>query len=102
MNDYLKTRWFGMIAGLFTPIVGSALVMILFEFLGKSGKIPTMGGTLSDNQIRTVYVIGIMLNLIPFQYLKKIKYEKAMSGVVIMTIICIAVWIVYFSKSIFQ
>ncbi len=101
MHDFNKSIWFGLIMGVFTTIVGSALVMMVFEFLAKLGIIQYSSYGFSPIQQRTIYVLGIFMNIIPFQYFKRIKAEKAMNGVVIITILAVAIWIIYYYKSLF-
>ncbi|HHH54517.1 MAG TPA: hypothetical protein ENK91_12725 [Bacteroidetes bacterium] len=101
MNGFYKSIWFGLIMGIFTTIVGSAIVMMIFELLAKLGVIQYSSLGFSPTQERTIYVLGIFMNIIPFQYFKKVKAEKAMNGVVIVTILAVAVWIIYYYKSLF-
>jgi heme/copper-type cytochrome/quinol oxidase subunit 4 len=101
MKNFNKSIWIGMIASIFTIIVGSALVLMIFEFLAKYGIIQWNSGSFSIQQERTIFVLGIMINLIPFQYFKRSRAEKAMNGVVLMTIAAVVVWIVYYYKSLF-
>lgn len=101
MNKFSKSIWAGIIAGIFATVVGSALVKILFEFLAQSGIIQSNNGMFSIQQERTIYVLGILMNFIPFQYFKIKRAEKAMNGVVIITIIATVVWIIYYYKSLF-
>lgn len=82
----------GLIFGLCVPIVGAAIIMMIFEQLENSG---IMKG-FSPSRIRTIYAIGILFNLIPFQYFKYKRYYEAMRGVVIVTIIAVLAWTVYF------
>ena len=101
MDKFLLSIWSGLIAGIFATIVGSALVKMLFEFLAQSGIIQWNNGMFSIQQERTIFVLGIMFNFIPFQYFKIKRAEKAMNGVVIITILATAVWIIYYYKSLF-
>ena len=101
MNNFLSSIWFGLILGLLIPIIGSAIVMMIFEQLAKMNIMHTIDGVLSVGRLRSVYLFGIVFNLIPFQYFKRKNQEKVMNGIVIMTIILAAVWIIYFSKTLF-
>ncbi|HEB61981.1 MAG TPA: hypothetical protein ENI82_02410 [Bacteroidetes bacterium] len=101
MNKFSKSIWSGIIAGVFATIVGSALIKMLFEFLAQSGMIQWNNGIFSIQQERTIFVLGIMFNFIPFQYFKIKGAEKAMNGVVIITILATAIWIIYYYKSLF-
>ena len=101
MRDYYKSIWFGLIAGVFTTIVGSAIIMMAFEYLAKLGMLQYSSNGFSQTQQRTIYVLGIFMNIIPFQYFKRVKAEKAMNGVVFITILAVVIWIIYYQKSLF-
>ncbi len=101
MNKFYKSIWSGLIAGVFATVVGSALIKMLFEFLAQSGMLQWNNGMFSIQQERTIFVLGIMFNFIPFQYFRIKKAEKAMNGVVIITILATAIWIIYYYKSLF-
>lgn len=101
MENFKNSLWFGILVGISVPILGSAIVMIIFEQLAKMGYIQGSPGNFSIVQERTIYVLGIMFNLIPFQLFKIKKSEKALSGVVMMTILAVFVWVIYYYKSIF-
>ncbi len=101
MNTFSKSIWYGIIGGIFATVVGSALVKMAFEFLAQSGLIQWNNGVFSIQQERTIFVLGIMFNFIPFQYFKVKRAEKAMNGVVIVTIVATIIWIIYYYKSLF-
>ncbi|MEZ4907394.1 MAG: hypothetical protein R2771_07090 [Saprospiraceae bacterium] len=101
MSNFKSSIWFGIILGLCVPIVGSALVMMVFEQLSAMDIMKTLNGVFSAGQTRTIYVLGIIFNLIPFQYFKVKKLEKPLNGVVLMTIILVFVWLIYFYKTLF-
>jgi amino acid permease len=99
MKEFYKSIWFGLLLGTAVPIIGSALVLIAFEQLSKMGIIQSNMGSFSIEQERTIYVLGILINLIPFQYFKYKKEEKVMSGIVTMTIIAVIAWVIYYYKT---
>ena len=101
MENFKRSTLAGIIAGIAFPIVGSAIVMMIFEQLAKWGVISASMGIFSIEQERTIYVLGILFNLIPFQYFKVKKAENAMTGVVTMTIVAVIIWVIYYYKSIF-
>ncbi len=101
MEEYKDTLFAGLLLGVMVPILGAALTMILFEELVKSGIMKSYLGEFTIVQERTIYVIGILFNLIPFQYLKYKRYFKSMNGVVFMTILAIFAWVIYYHKSLF-
>lgn len=101
MNNFKNSMLLGVLVGIGVPILGSAFVLIIFEQLAQLGYIQGSPGNFSVVQERTVYVLGIMFNLIPFQLFKYKKFEKAMNGIVIMTILAVIVWVIFYYKSIF-
>ncbi len=101
MYNFDKSIWIGILFGLALPVVGYALTLMVFEQLAKAGMVQSSLGQFSPLQNRTMWVIGIMFNLIPFQYFKVKRAERAMNGVLLMTIIAVIVWIVYFHKELF-
>ncbi len=101
MENYKDNILTGILIGLSVPIVGAALTMILFEELVKLGVMKSYLGDFTITQERTIYVIGILFNLIPFQYFKYKKYFQSLNGVVSMTILVIIIWVIYYHKSLF-
>ncbi len=101
MEKYKDSIFTGILIGISVPIVGAALTMILFEELVKLGVMRSSLSGFSVIQERTIYVIGILFNLIPFQYFKYKKYFQSLNGVVSMTILAIIIWVIYYYKSLF-
>jgi amino acid permease len=101
MKDFNKSIWIGILIGIAIPIVGYAIVLIIFEKLAKAGLIQSSQGMFSIAQERTIWVLGIMFNMIPFQYFKFKKADRAMTGVVMMTILAVFIWLFYYHESIF-
>jgi len=101
MKEFNKSIWLGILVGIVVPIVGYAITLMVFEQLASIGAIQSFQGTFSNTQTRTIWVLGIIFNLIPFQYFKIKRIEKAMNGIVMMTIIAVIIWIIYYNKSLF-
>ncbi len=101
MENYKDNILTGLLVGMAVPIVGAALTMIFFEELVKFGVMKSYLGGFTITQERTIYVIGILFNLIPFQYFKYKRYFKSLNGVVSMTILAIIIWVIYYHKSLF-
>ena len=47
---------------------------------------------------RTIAILAVCLNLIPFQLFKKRRNEKTMQGILIATFIYVFIWIYYFAN----
>jgi hypothetical protein len=101
MSDFKTSIWFGIVIGICLPVVGAAITKMIFEQLAETGIIPTDSGVFSVNQERTIWVIGIIFNLIPFQYFKAKKAENVMKGILYMTILAVAIWLIYYFRTIF-
>jgi hypothetical protein len=101
MKDFKTSIWFGIILGVCIPFIGAALSMMIFEQLAKINIVPMIGGKFSVNQQRTIWVIGIIFNIIPFQYFKYKKEEKVMQGILYATIVAVVIWIGFYFRTIF-
>ncbi len=101
MENFNKSIWLGILLGIAIPVVGYAVTLMVFEQLAKMGLVQSSMGHFSPTQSRTMWVIGIMFNLIPFQYFKVKKAERAMTGVLMMTIIAVVIWVIYYYKFLF-
>jgi hypothetical protein len=102
MDNFKNSIWFGIIIGICVPIVGAAITKMVFEQLANADIIPTIDGKFSINQERTIWVIGIIFNLIPFQIFKAKRSENVMKGILYMTLIAVTIWVIIYSRSIFQ
>ena len=101
MNDFKTSIWFGIIIGICIPVIGAAITKMIFEQLAGASIIPTNSGVFPINQERTIWVIGIIFNLIPFQYFKAKKSENLMKGILYMTILAVTIWLIYYFRTIF-
>ncbi len=89
---------FGILVGLILPIIAAAFVMIGLEQIIKLG-----GGQGSENPAvrpRTVYLIGICINIFLLNYYKRLRYDLSMRGIVIATTILGLAWVIRFGKEI--
>jgi len=101
MERFDRSIWIGLLLGAALPVVGYAVTLMVFEQLAKMGLVQSSMGEFSPTQSRTMWVIGIMFNLIPFQYFKVKRAERAMNGVLMMTIVAVVVWVIYYYKFLF-
>ena len=88
----------GFAVGAITPILGYFVVQSLFEALSYMGLMDSGGTGYYSKRFRTLALFAICTNLIPLNFFKKRKWDKAMRGVVFPTLIYAAFWIYkYFS-----
>jgi len=89
------TVLFGLIFGLCIPFVGYATILMLLEQLAKMESLGSEIQTIHFRQ-RTIAILAICLNLIPFNIYKNKRFESSMRGVVIATFIYVFIWCIYF------
>lgn len=91
----------GFAIGATTPVLGYILISFIFEQLTDSGLMGELGSSFSVlKRQRTLAVLAIASNLIPFQLFKNKRKYDHMRGLVITTFIYAIVWIIYFWDSI--
>lgn len=91
----------GIGLGIAIPIVGYAIIMMIFEKLVSAG---LMNEPVSDlgilKRMRTMGVLAIATNLIPFHLYNRKRNFNASRGILLSTIIYAGIWVVYFWDSI--
>lgn len=90
----------GILLGLAIPFVGYALILTLFEQVAAADWLSSDTRTISF-RARTIAVLAICLNIIPFRYYQKQWYHTTMRGVMIATLIYVGVWLFKFAGDIF-
>jgi len=90
----------GLLLGLAVPFVGYALILTLFEQLAATEWLSSDTRTITF-RARTMGVLAICLNIIPFRYYQKQWYQTTMRGVMIATLFYVGFWLFKFSSDIF-
>ena len=91
----------GFAMGATIPVIGFAVIQYIFDWMMDAGIIGALGSPHSVvKRIRTIAVLAIALNLIPFQIYKGRRSSDTMRGVLIATFIYAVIWIIYFWDSI--
>lgn len=94
------TVLFGLLIGLAVPFVGFATIQMLLERIAQMDFLGPEAQTLYFRQ-RTIAILAICLNLIPFNLYKKKRFEASMKGVIIATFIYVFVWLLKFANLLF-
>jgi hypothetical protein len=90
----------GLIVGLLVPFVGLAVLELVLEQLD-IWVFPEARNKLSESfKDRTLYLIAITLNVLPFRWYNKGKKILSMRGMVIATTAYAVAWMVLFAKEI--
>lgn len=92
--------WLGILLGLAIPFVGYALLLTLFEQMEVWGVVSKEGFSEGFRK-RTLTVIAICFNVIPFNYYQKNDMIQTMRGLVFPTAIYAIAWIITFGQEIF-
>ena len=90
----------GIIIGLVLPFLGFWLWKGIFELATMAG-IMNPTGFSEDWRERTFALLAICMNIIPFQYYQKKRFDDTMRGLVFPTILYVILWVVLFRDSIF-
>ncbi len=90
----------GILLGLAIPFVGYAVILMFFEQVGASEWLNREARDITF-RARTIAVLAICLNIIPFRYYQKQRYESSMRGVVFATLIYVGLWMFKFSANLF-
>lgn len=92
--------WIGLVLGLLIPFVGYALLLVILEEMQAAGWLTSGDGELIF-RTRTILLMSICLNLIPFSIYQRQKKAKTMRGVLSATLLYSLIWVVYFGTTIF-
>jgi hypothetical protein len=100
-NNFNSDILVGFAIGVTVPVLGYFLVFTIFEWLTDSGVLSEMGSSFSViKRLRTIAVLALATNLIPFQILKNRRMYDHMRGILIATFIYAITWVIYFWDSI--
>ncbi|NNE29939.1 MAG: hypothetical protein HKN16_09890 [Saprospiraceae bacterium] len=87
--------WLGIILGIIIPFVGYALLLTAYENFD-------LWGWASNDQLspdfrtRTLGLLAISLNLIPFALYNRLRYVSTMRGLIFPTMVYVVIWFVRF------
>ena len=84
----------GAVWGLLIPFIGVAILMMLDEWIVDVANTDIYSG----QKPRTLYLLGICLNLIPFQIYRNRKMDKSLRGVGLVTMVYAVIWFVIFAS----
>ena len=92
----------GIIIGLLVPFVGVAILMLLDESIVSLDLSLPNGNSYMGQAERTLYLLAICLNLIPFQYFQRQRQMSSLRGIIFPTMLYAFAWLSYFSPQIFN
>lgn len=92
----------GFVLGALIPVLGYVVFENLFDFLSAKGVLADVVGESLMRRIRTVELIAICANIIPFEICRKKHYDQTLRGIVFPTLIYVGFWIYKYYYILFQ
>lgn len=91
----------GLIVGAIFPVLGYFAVEFIFSLLTQMNLMEYVSGGGVSRRMRTLSLLGICCNLIPFQIGRKNKWDNTMRGIVFPTLLYVGGWIWKFGSLLF-
>lgn len=91
----------GLVLGAIVPVLGYFVVEFLFGLLTQMGLMEYVSGTGSSRRMRTLALIGICCNLVPFNISRKYKWDDTMRGIVFPTLLYVGFWLYQYGGILF-
>lgn len=91
----------GLVLGAIVPVLGYIVVEFLFGLLTQMGLMEYVSSSGSSRRMRTLALIGICCNLIPFNISRKYKWDDTMRGIVFPTLLYVGFWLYQYSGILF-
>ncbi len=89
----------GLIIGFLLPVIGYAILLELYDQLSSNGIISDEGLAESFRD-RTIALLAICFNLIPFSFFNRKRMQNGMRGLIFPTVVFVVIWFFYFKDSI--
>ncbi len=86
-----------MVLGLILPVVVYALLLTLFEQMEVMGWLSSEGFSEHFRE-RTLSIVALCINLLPFNRFQKRREQNAMRGIAIVTVLFGLAWLGYFAS----
>jgi hypothetical protein len=91
----------GLVLGCIVPVLGFLVVQFIFDTLTQFGLMEAVTASSESRRMRTLALLGICCNLIPFNICKNRKWDQTMRGIVFPTLIYVGAWIFRFYSELF-
>jgi len=88
----------GFVLGIVIPFVGYAVWLMVFEQLTEAGVMSPQGFTTNWRE-RTIGLLAICCNLIPFLVYNKKRFTNTMRGIIFPTVGLAMVWFYFFGAA---
>ncbi len=97
-RDSLMT---GFVVGCIVPVLGYMIFNGVFDMLTQAGFMEEVSIGSASQRLRTLSLLGICSNLLPFNYFKNQRADNSMRGIIFPTLIYIGFWLYTFQHVFF-
>jgi len=91
----------GLLIGALTPVLGFIFIEFIFDLLTQVGLMEEVSVSAFPRRERTITLLAICMNLVPFQFCKKLRWDDTMRGIIFPTMIYVAAWIFRYKDILF-
>lgn len=91
----------GLAVGAIVPILGFIVTETIFAVLTDMNLMEEAGTGVYSKRYRTMALIALCFNLIPFNIAKKKRWDNIMRGIVFPTLIYVGFWIYKYHTALF-
>ncbi len=91
----------GFVLGAIVPVAGFYLVENIFDVLTQMGWMDEVSMSTGARRYRTMALLAMCCNLIPFNISKVKKWDNTMRGIIIPTLIYVVAWVYTFYDQLF-
>lgn len=91
----------GLLIGVTVPLLGYFCIDTIFTLLTEQGIMDEVSTSSGSKRQRTVALVAICFNIIPLQAIKSKFLSPIIKGIALATMLYAALWIYYFSASLF-
>jgi hypothetical protein len=83
----------GIVLGTIVPVIGYFLLESVFTYLNEIGFLGEAIGEGFMRRVRTIGIMAICCNIIPFEVCRKNRYDETLRGIVFPTLIYVGAWV---------
>jgi hypothetical protein len=93
-----NSLWLGLLISICLPIMVYGILLTLYDQLEAMGAMSNGGRFSPDFRKRTLALVALCSNLIPFNIFRKRKWDEAMRGMVVPTMAYVIAWLWVFGR----
>ncbi len=86
----------GFVLGAIVPVLGYIVIEFIFNSLTQMGVMAEVTASTAERRMRTLSLLAICCNLIPFQIAKSKRWDDQMRGIVFPTLVYVGFWVYTF------